>query len=179
MHTTRATPGLLTLLALTALTACGTDPGPGTGPGGGEGHDAGSGTVRTEPPVTGVRWVVESVTAAGGKTEALPGRAHFTLGEDGTVEGNLGCNSFHGRADVDGPTVTFGPFVSTRKLCPGPESELERALTGVLEGRTTYTVKGRALSLTAAGGEGPGLEATADPESPPPAPGTGTGTGTG
>lgn len=75
------------------------------------------------------------------------------------MEGNLGCNSFHGKATVSGSTITFGPLASTRKMCPGPEMKLERALLGVLKGKTSYEIDHRSLSIEAKSGEG--LDASA------------------
>ncbi|WP_329039381.1 META domain-containing protein [Streptomyces sp. NBC_00178] len=122
--------------------------------------------LRSEPPaaLTGTAWKVSGLHT-GGVASSLPegtkDEARLTFGEDGTVEGNLGCNSFHGKAAVSGSTITFGPLASTRKMCPGGAMELERALLGAMKGETTYTIAHRTLSLTAKGGEG--LDATAPP----------------
>ena len=35
------------------------------------------------------------------------------FGEDGTISGNVGCNSFGGDYKVDGDKITFGPISST------------------------------------------------------------------
>ncbi|MFD5873822.1 META domain-containing protein [Streptomyces sp. NPDC060322] len=120
--------------------------------------------LTSEPPapLTGTAWKVTGLVS-GSTVASLPAgtedKAHLTFGKDGSVEGSLGCNSFHGRATVSGSTLTFGPLASTRKMCPGPEMELERALLGVLEGRATYTIDHRSLSIEAKSGKG--LDATA------------------
>ncbi|WP_069171490.1 META domain-containing protein [Streptomyces griseus] len=116
-------------------------------------------------PLTGTAWKVTGLTSGSTATSLPPGTdgaAHLTFGEDGTVRGGLGCNSFHGRATVSGSTITFGPLASTRKMCPGPQMELERALLRVLEGRTTYGIDHRSLSVEAANGEGLHASAPAD-----------------
>lgn len=121
-------------------------------------------TSQPPAPLKGPEWKVTGLVS-GSTTSSLPagteGRAHLTFGEDGSVEGSLGCNSFHGKAAVTGSTITFGPLASTRKMCPGSEMELERALLGVLKGRTTYTIGHRSLSLTAGNGKGLGASAPA------------------
>ncbi|MFJ6611313.1 META domain-containing protein [Streptomyces sp. NPDC091289] len=273
MRTQRMTLSV-SVLALLALAACGTESGSGSGKGSGDGGD----TVRSDVPVTGVAWSVDSVTVGGKKTEAPEGarleidpkgraKAHFgcnhisvdarvkgdritlgkpvttqmaceesiekfekaaidamggehtaklsgdrltlttesgdtmalseekpaelvgtrwtvttllsgetattvpadlpkekaphlTLAEDGTVQGNSGCNSFRGKATVKDGTITFGPVVGTRKMCPEPEMEVERAVLAALKGSTTYTVKGSTLTVTADGGKGIGATAT-------------------
>lgn len=121
-------------------------------------------TAQPPAPLTGTAWKVTGLVS-GSTATSLPagteGRAHLTFGKDGSVEGSLGCNSFHGRAKVAGSSITFGPLASTRKMCPGPEMELERTLLGVLKGRTTYTIEHRSLSLTAQNGKGLGASAPA------------------
>ncbi|MEE1740224.1 META domain-containing protein [Streptomyces sp. BE147] len=157
----------VSVLALFALVACGTQAAPGSGSGSdGSGSGDGSGTVRTDPPVTGTKWTVTTLVS-GRNTTALPadlpdGRApHLTFGEDGTVEGSLGCNTFHGKATVKGTTITFGPLASTRKMCAAEAMEVERSVLAVLAGETTYTIKDQVLSLTAPGGKGLGASAVA------------------
>ncbi|MFH8757445.1 META domain-containing protein [Streptomyces atroolivaceus] len=115
--------------------------------------------LTSEPPapLAGTAWKVTGLVS-GSVAASLPAgtenKAHLTFGEDGSVEGNLGCNTFHGKATVSGSTLTFGPLASTRKMCPGPEMDLERALQGVLEGRTTYEIEHRSLSIEAESGKG-------------------------
>ncbi|MEV7105932.1 META domain-containing protein [Streptomyces atroolivaceus] len=115
--------------------------------------------LTSEPPapLAGTAWKVTGLVS-GSVAASLPAgtenKAHLTFGKDGSVEGNLGCNSFHGKATVSGSTLTFGPLASTRKMCPGPEMDLERALRGVLEGRTTYEIEHRSLSIEAESGKG-------------------------
>ncbi|MFD6279991.1 META domain-containing protein [Streptomyces sp. NPDC060209] len=120
--------------------------------------------LTSEPPapLTGTTWKVTGLVSGSAATSLPAGtenKAHLTFGKDGSVEGNLGCNSFHGKATVTGSTLTFGALASTRKMCPGPEMELERALLGVLEGKTTYEIDHRALSIDAKSGKG--LDASA------------------
>ncbi|MHC3460736.1 META domain-containing protein [Streptomyces flavovirens] len=119
-------------------------------------------TAQPPAPLTGTSWTVTSLVSADtatGLPAAARDTARLTFGEDGSVEGDLGCNSFHGTADVSGSTITFGRLASTRKLCPGPEMDVERALLGVLKGETAYELRHRSLTLTAPSGEG--LVATA------------------
>lgn len=121
-------------------------------------------TAQAPAPLAGTAWKVTGLLS-GTTATSLPagteGKAHLTFGKDGSVEGSLGCNSFHGTAKVAGSTITFGPLASTRKMCPGPEMELERTLLGVLKGKTTYTIGHRSLSLTAENGKGLGASAPA------------------
>ncbi|MCP3817982.1 META domain-containing protein [Streptomyces sp. A3M-1-3] len=110
----------------------------------------------------GPEWAVDSLLD-GGTASSLPadvlGKAQLTFGKDGTVRGNLGCNNVSGKATVDGSTITFGTLATTRRMCPGPVMETERALHHVLEGKATYKIDGHTLSLTAADGKGLGATA--------------------
>ena len=69
----------VTVLALLALAACGTEPGSGSGDGGG--------SVKTDLPLTGVHWSVDSVTV-GGKKSAAPAGAHVEITDKGRAQGN-------------------------------------------------------------------------------------------
>ncbi|MFE6663902.1 META domain-containing protein [Streptomyces sp. NPDC057697] len=119
-------------------------------------------TSESPAPLTGTTWTVTSLVS-GTTASSLPGgterTARLTFGADGSVRGALGCNSFRGTAEITGTTVTFGPVESTRMMCPDPAMKLERALLAVLDGRTTYRIDHRTLTLTAANGDGLGATA--------------------
>ncbi|WP_405750914.1 META domain-containing protein [Streptomyces sp. NBC_00012] len=121
-------------------------------------------TLTSEPPapLTGTTWTVTSLVS-GSTASSLPSgteeKARLTFGEDGSVRGTLGCNQFRSTATVTGSTITFGPPEGTKMMCPDPRMKLERALLAVLDGRTTYRIDHRTLSLTAANGEGLGATA--------------------
>lgn len=57
------------------------------------------------------------------------GEAPMTLEflADGTVKGNGGCNDFSGQYTLDGDSLSFGPFVSTKKACGPATDEQEYA----------------------------------------------------
>ncbi|WP_411081454.1 META domain-containing protein [Streptomyces sp. cmx-18-6] len=116
--------------------------------------------------LVGTRWVVNTLlsgeTATSVPADLPKGRVpHLTFGEDGTVQGESGCNSFHGKAKAKGSTITFGPLAGTRKMCPEAEMKVERAVLAALDGPTTYTIKGSTLTVTS--DEGKGIGATAAP----------------
>ncbi|MEV7294395.1 META domain-containing protein [Streptomyces microflavus] len=116
--------------------------------------------------LVGTRWAVNTLLSGETATtvpadlpkERVP---HLTFGEDGTVHGNSGCNSFHGKAAVKGSTIDFGPPAGTRKMCPEAEMEVERAVLAALDGPATYTIKGSTLTVTSK--DGKGIGATAAP----------------
>jgi heat shock protein HslJ len=129
----------------------------------GEDGDAIDLTYLPDAPLVGTEWTVNALVRAGTATgipQGTDGKSHFTLGKNGTVEGNQGCNGFSGTAKVSGSTVTFSRSVSTAKLCSGPEMTLEREVGKVMEGRVAYELDHRTLTLT--GPDGTGVSAGAD-----------------
>ncbi|MFD9221448.1 META domain-containing protein [Streptomyces sp. NPDC060064] len=139
----------VTVLALLALAACGTEPGSGSGDGGG--------SVKTDLPLTGVHWSVDSVTV-GGKRSAAPAGAHVEITDKGRAQGNYGCNHFGADVKVDGDTVTVSPAEMTEMACAkdiqGFEDELRAAFSGKLKAKiadgklTLTTEKGDSIALT-------------------------------
>ncbi|MFE4371808.1 META domain-containing protein [Streptomyces sp. NPDC056835] len=138
------------------------------------GGDAIALTSEPPAPLVGTEWTVDAL-AQGATATSLPkgtdGKAHFTFRKDGkdgkdlSMEGSLGCNSFSATARLSESasgapaTLTIGRVSSTRKLCPGPEMTLERQVQKVLEGKVSYELRHRGLTLKAADGQG--LSATA------------------
>ncbi|MGW7415151.1 META domain-containing protein [Streptomyces sp. NPDC054863] len=126
--------------------------------------------VEPAAPFAGTRWTVESFTARktakpGGSDSAqsvpeeVAGKAYLTFGKDGSVRGRTGCNSLSGQAKQGPGSLEFGRIATTRMMCQGEAAAVEKQMLKVLEGKVTYTVNGRSLSLT--GSAGAGLEATA------------------
>lgn len=116
-------------------------------------------------PLVGTGWTVTSLVS-GGTASSLPkdkkgetGKATLTFAKDGTVSGSLGCNTFSAPAKTTDSTITFGPVRSTKKICPEPGMSLERKLLKVLDGKVTYEVHHRELTLKAADGTGFGAAA--------------------
>lgn len=114
-------------------------------------------TTRPAAPLVGTDWTVDALTSL--KSSAtLPkgtaGKAHFTFGEDGTVSGSLGCNSFHASARISGSTVTFGRLLSTRMACSPALNQVEQGVLKVLRGTVTVQVSHRALFLKGKDGDG-------------------------
>ncbi|MFE9819334.1 META domain-containing protein [Streptomyces sp. NPDC005773] len=161
----------VSLLALLALAACGTEPGPGAGSGHesrtGSGRSGGSGTVRSDAPITGIRWEIESVTVSG-KRSAAPAGAHLEMDANGRASGNYGCNRFTAEARLDGDTLTVEPGTTTEMGCAPDTQRFEALLSQAFSGKLTVVAKGDRLTLTTAKGGTIALTAR------PPAPLTGT-----
>ncbi|MER6677537.1 META domain-containing protein [Streptomyces sp. NPDC000983] len=106
-----------------------------------------------EPALTGTEWTVDTLTR-GESAESLPKgvEAHFTLAEDGTVSGSIGCNTFRGEATVEDGVIDFGRLSTTRRLCDA--MKYLQPLTDNLSGKVSYLVKDGILTLTNPSGKG-------------------------
>lgn len=146
--------------------------------------------VEPDLPLEGTRWNLTQVTLgppAGAPADpnssvsasAAPTGAYLQLNGD-KVTGSDGCNSFLGRATVDGDAITFGPLASTRKACPGAAGP--PGVLAVLSGTVRWRIGTTVLQLEHPSGAGLQLQA-APVVSPacckPDAPARGTGAGSG
>ena len=76
----------------------------------------------------------------------------IVFGEDGKVNGNVGCNGFGGDYTVDGNTITFGQIVSTLMFCEGPVGDQETTTLNVFVESATFVLDGDTLTITSADG---------------------------
>ena len=75
------------------------------------------------------------------------------FGEDGTISGNVGCNSFGGDYKVDGDKITFGTISSTLMMCADTATgDQETAVLHTLTEPVTFVIDGDTLTLTSADG---------------------------
>ncbi|WP_061963778.1 META domain-containing protein [Demequina aurantiaca] len=49
-------------------------------------------------------------------------KPQLILASDGTVTGTDGCNTLNGNWTLEGDTIEFGPFASTRMACPNVDT---------------------------------------------------------
>ena len=85
----------------------------------------------------------------------LPGtEVTAVFGEDGTLAGAAGCNTYRATYEIDGASITIGEPVATKKACTTPEGvmEQEQAYLSALPVAASYTVEGDRLSLLTAKG---------------------------
>lgn len=68
------------------------------------------------------------------------------------VTGNVGCNGFGGKYEVNGDQITFSEVVSTLMFCEGPVGDQELATLAVLKESATYVLEGDTLTVTSADG---------------------------
>jgi putative lipoprotein len=99
----------------------------------------------------GVTWVAEDVGGGGVIDNA---RSTIAFAADGTVSGSGGCNSFSGRARVDGDRIEFGPLAATQKACVPALADQEQKFFKALAGTRMFAIDERTnkLILRDAGG---------------------------
>ena len=94
-------------------------------------------------------WTLTAYGPAGAPTPAVVGtQAGLTFNEDGTVNGNSGCNGLGGDYTVEGDQITFGEFVSTLMACDAPIMMQEDAVKKVMTGTAEYRIEGNTLTIT-------------------------------
>ncbi|MYY05150.1 MULTISPECIES: META domain-containing protein [unclassified Streptomyces] len=141
------------LLALLALTACGTESADGTGAGSSRAAPAGdSGSAQPAESLTGVRWNVDALTVDGRRTKA-PAGAHLEIDTKGRAGGSYGCNRFTAQVRLDGDTLTVEQGLTTEMGCEPAVQRFESLLAGAFKGRLTATVKDKTVTLTTAKGD--------------------------
>jgi len=125
--------------------------------------DAGTVTLRDKAvvdpdrPLVGTTWRVDTlVSAQAAMTSVALEQAHptLTLHPDRSVTGWTGCNTFYGRAEVAGSTVTFAPVNTGGPVCAGELGDIERSIVGVLDGPVEAIVDADRLTLSGAKGDG-------------------------
>lgn len=102
----------------------------------------------------GTSWKLVSYGPAGSQAQAASGiDTNLDFGKDGTVSGNLGCNSFSGNYQVSGENMEFSMMISTMMACPGPGFTQEGIGLKIMNGTVRYNLAGNKLTLYAASGD--------------------------
>lgn len=68
------------------------------------------------------------------------------FGEDGSLTGSGGCNTFSGTYTVDGASLSVGPLAATRMACEAT-GEIEPAYLDMLQTATGWSVDGGTLTI--------------------------------
>jgi heat shock protein HslJ len=100
-------------------------------------------------------WVATMFRQRDAVSSPLPGtEVTAVFGEDGTLAGTAGCNTYRATYEIDGAAITIGEPVATEKACTTPEGvmEQEQAYLSALTLAASYAVEGDRLSLLTAEG---------------------------
>jgi heat shock protein HslJ len=119
-------------LCALGLAACAAAPGPGTA---------------AAAPLSGTRWV--GVVEGNPDPQSLP-RLEFSSG--GRMAGFTGCNMMSGTWSEEAGAARFGPVISTKRFCAGPEGEVEKRVLAAMGAGSRATRSGDRLVLTTPAG---------------------------
>jgi heat shock protein HslJ len=100
-------------------------------------------------------WSATAYSCDGALTEPVDGtRLTAVFGEDGTLVGSTGCNTYRTGYETDGETIAIAPPAATRKYCEEPEGVMaqEGAFHQALATVTRFALDGDALALRYADG---------------------------
>ncbi|WP_405871351.1 MULTISPECIES: META domain-containing protein [unclassified Streptomyces] len=127
------------------------------------GSDTGSASVASSG-VSGVHWKVDSVTVDG-TTRDAPADAAVRIDEDGTAEGNYGCNQFGAKATVTDGHIRLTDARQTLMACDERRMSFERALARTLNDHS-LTVRTADDGLTLTTGDGDRIHLTKEKDAP-------------
>jgi heat shock protein HslJ len=100
------------------------------------------------PSLGGTRWV--GMVEASTERRSVP-RLEFV--REGRVTGYTGCNLLNGTWSVEGDEARLGPVATTKRMCTGPEGDVERRVLAALADRSRITREGAKLVLVSPKGE--------------------------
>ena len=111
-------------------------------------------TITDTHPLTGTEWRLVAIDTSGSTTTLTPAlqqRHTIAFAEGGEATAQLDCNRGRstwtaGRPNNGAGAISFGPFASTRMLCPQPSFGDQLARLAEAE-RYTTTLDGRQLVI--------------------------------
>ena len=105
----------------------------------------------TAASLSGTTWRLVSTASMGTQTPAVPNvPTKLAFAKDGTLAGNLGCNSIGGSYTVKGNQITFGQLSTTLMACPDPQMAQEANAFLVLKDTAGFKLDGSTLTITSA-----------------------------
>lgn len=84
----------------------------------------------TAAELAGTTWVLIDLD---GSEELLGAAPTLEIGEDGTVGGSAGCNTYSGPYAAEGMEISIGPLATTKMACEGPAGDIERTYLAALD----------------------------------------------
>lgn len=110
----------------------------------GDSSDTINGSTTSEPPLAGTTWRLLSIEGH----EALPGvRVTASFGNEQSVAGSAGCNSYFGSALADGAQLEIGVLAVTKMQCDETVMPQEQAFLSALTKAHVYRVVGAELHV--------------------------------
>ncbi len=118
-------------------------------------HEGGGELLRFHEASPAGAWDATAFLQRDAVSSPLPGtEVTAVFGEDGTLAGTAGCNTYRATYEIDGAEITIGEPAATKKACTTPEGvmEQEQAYLAALPRAASYSVEGPKLSLLTAEG---------------------------
>jgi heat shock protein HslJ len=104
--------------------------------------------------LTNSSWVLESYGPVSSTGKALADtKTSLIFKNNGSLSGNVGCNSFGGNFRVNENQLIFGPMMSTMMACPEQIMQQEGAVLKVFNGTTKFNISSNALTITSSDGQ--------------------------
>jgi heat shock protein HslJ len=100
--------------------------------------------------LTGTEWTAMGINTGTDAVSSVVAGATVTatFGEDGTVSGSAGCNTYTGEYTAQQGAIEIGPLASTTKACePAEVMTQEAAFLTAMQNATTYAIDGETLEL--------------------------------
>jgi heat shock protein HslJ len=112
-------------------------------------------TVQPPPSLIGTAWLLASYADAEGVATAVVTTATAVFGQDGTLSGSAGCNSYSAGYEVNGDRITIKAPISTRMFCEQPAGvmEQEAAFLAAIERAASFEIAADELTLRDGEGE--------------------------
>ncbi len=102
-------------------------------------------------PLVATTWTATGINNGSGGVVSLVANSQVTavFGEDGTVSGSGGCNTYMGEYRVDGSAMSIGPLASTRMACAEAEGvdAQEVQFLAAMERTSQHRIDGTTLEL--------------------------------
>jgi heat shock protein HslJ len=104
--------------------------------------------------LTGTDWSATGINTGTDAVSSLVAGTTVTavFGDDGTISGNAGCNTYNGTYEVSGTDMTIGPLATTKMACEPDVSTQEANYLAALGQVSTFKIRGDQLELRDADG---------------------------
>jgi heat shock protein HslJ len=105
------------------------------------------------PSLAGTTWKLVSYGSIANPTPAVPDvETSLTFGDDGQINGSMGCNSFFGGYKTKDAQITFDTIGSTMMACDDPRMQQESTVFGLLTGTLNFKMDGDTLTISSSNG---------------------------
>lgn len=110
--------------------------------------------VGSPDSLIGVTWVTVNLATEDAITGPVAGsEPTMEFGEDGSVTGTDGCNTYSGDYTLDGTSISVGPLATTKMACPDEETQQQSSdFATAMGSAATYRVTNAQLELKAEDG---------------------------